>query len=113
MTPPRLLTLGEVAARLSVSRRTASRVAAALPIVYIGRCVRVDERDLDSFIAAQKESPWDTSTSAARSTGPSGRTRVAARTDEACEPATEPSPANDSARPSWLRPLRVVRDGNG
>lgn len=30
MTPPRLLTLGEVAARLSVSRRTASRVAAAL-----------------------------------------------------------------------------------
>lgn len=56
----RLLTIDETAARLSVSIRNVRHqiYLRRLPIVKIGRLVRVDERDLEAFIESGRVD-WD------------------------------------------------------
>ena len=51
-----LLTLDQVADRLQVSRRTVERLVAAgrIRIVRIGRAIRVTERELEAYVAAQR-----------------------------------------------------------
>ena len=53
----RLLTTLEVAERLGISERHARRLLVDMPVVRLGRCVRVDERDLDEWVAAKKVGP--------------------------------------------------------
>jgi excisionase family DNA binding protein len=56
----RLLTIGEVAERLRLSRRTVERMVAAelLPAVRVGhRAIRVDEHELTVWIYGNDESP--------------------------------------------------------
>lgn len=50
--PSRLLTIEETAIRLSVSIRNIRHqiYLRRLPVVKVGRLVRIDERDLDAFI---------------------------------------------------------------
>lgn len=50
--PPKLLTIPEAADRLNVSVRNIRHqiYLRKLPIVKVGRLVRIDERDLDAFI---------------------------------------------------------------
>jgi excisionase family DNA binding protein len=104
----KLLTLAEVADRLAISRRHAYRLSISLPVVRIGRCLRVDEADLEDFIRKNR-TPWDDSSSAPKMArgGATGRTREDDASSEACGPVTEPSPASDYVRPSWLRPMRT------
>jgi excisionase family DNA binding protein len=56
-SPARLLTYADVAERLRVSLRTVRRLAdsGALPVIHIGRAVRVDPRDLERFLAGQRD----------------------------------------------------------
>ena len=55
-TPPRLLTLHEVAAILAVSPRTVRRLLGrGLPCVRLGRVVRFRAADLLRFVEARKE----------------------------------------------------------
>jgi len=51
-----LLTLNDVADRLQVSRRTVERLVAAgrIRIVRVGRLIRVTERELEAYVAAQR-----------------------------------------------------------
>ena len=53
---PDLLTLNDVADRLQVSRRTVERLVAAgrIRIVRVGRLIRVTERELEAYVAAQR-----------------------------------------------------------
>ena len=50
--PPRLLTITQAADRLNVSERNIRHqiYLRKLPIVKVGRLVRIDERDLEAFI---------------------------------------------------------------
>lgn len=54
---PRLLTLDDAANLLGVSRSTVERLirAGRLPVVRIGRLVRIDEADLRPFVLGAKE----------------------------------------------------------
>ncbi len=58
--PSRLLTIEETASRLSVSIRNIRHqiYLRRLPIVKVGRLVRIDERDLDAFIESGRVH-WD------------------------------------------------------
>ena len=49
----RLRTIGDTAERLSVSPRTVRRLidAGELPIIRIGRAIRIDDNDLEQAIA--------------------------------------------------------------
>jgi excisionase family DNA binding protein len=51
----KLLTVQDVAERLAVSPRTVKRVLASgeLPVVRLGRAVRIREEDLRKFLAAR------------------------------------------------------------
>jgi len=51
-----LLTLDQVAEHLQVSRRTVERLVAAgrIRIVRVGRLIRVSERELEAYLAAQR-----------------------------------------------------------
>jgi len=53
---PDLLTLDQVADQLQVSRRTVERLVAAgrIRIVRVGRLIRVTERELEAYVAAQR-----------------------------------------------------------
>ena len=53
---PELLTLNQVAAHLQVSRRTVERLVAAgrIRVVHIGRAIRVSDRELEAYVAAQR-----------------------------------------------------------
>lgn len=52
-----LLTIGDVARLCQVSERTAwAWTRDGLPIIRIGRLVRVQRADLDAFIASHRES---------------------------------------------------------
>jgi excisionase family DNA binding protein len=53
---PRLLTIEEAAARLSVSIRNIRHqiYRRQLPIVKVGRLVRIDERDLQEFVERRR-----------------------------------------------------------
>ena len=55
-TPPQLLTIGEAAKRLNVSVRFVRRLVAEqrLPYLKIGKYVRFDAADLDSWINDRK-----------------------------------------------------------
>lgn len=55
----RLLTLRETARMLSISERTLRTVTRSgqLPIIRMGRAVRVDVRDIEAFIEAEKQTP--------------------------------------------------------
>lgn len=57
LTAPQLLTLNQVAAAMQCNRRTIERLVAcgALPVVHIGRNVRVVPRDLEVFIDSRRE----------------------------------------------------------
>ena len=57
---PNLLTIEEAAERLSVSPRNIRHqiYLRRLPIVKVGRLVRIDERDLDAFIEDSRVR-WD------------------------------------------------------
>jgi excisionase family DNA binding protein len=55
--PDRLLTTREIAERLNISERHARRLLADMPIVRLGRCVRVDQRDLEAWVASRKVAP--------------------------------------------------------
>jgi excisionase family DNA binding protein len=63
-TPPkapdkRLLTLRETARMLSISERTLGTLTKSgrLPVIRMGRAVRVDVRDIEAFIEAEKQTP--------------------------------------------------------
>lgn len=51
-----LLTVTEVAETLSISEKTVRRLidAGELPVIKLGRLVRIDPRDLDRFIASHR-----------------------------------------------------------
>lgn len=55
---PRLLSLRAISEQTTIPRPTLYTLIAngELPVVRIGRSVRVDERDLVAFIAARRES---------------------------------------------------------
>ena len=57
---PNLLTIEEAAERLSVSPRNIRHqiYLRRLPIVKVGRLVRIDERDLEAFIESSRVR-WD------------------------------------------------------
>jgi excisionase family DNA binding protein len=53
----RLLDVAEVAERLNVSVRWVRRAIfeKRFPVVHVGRLVRIDERDLEAFIEANRD----------------------------------------------------------
>ncbi|MFO1062230.1 MAG: helix-turn-helix domain-containing protein [Dongiaceae bacterium] len=55
--PARLLTYADVAERLQLSERSVRRLAdaGALSVIRIGRAVRIDPRDLERFLAGQRD----------------------------------------------------------
>ncbi|HEX6686053.1 MAG TPA: helix-turn-helix domain-containing protein [Candidatus Limnocylindrales bacterium] len=56
--PSLLLTLDEAARELRCARRSVERYIAAntLPVVRLGRCVRIERSDLVAFIERQRQS---------------------------------------------------------
>jgi predicted DNA-binding transcriptional regulator AlpA len=96
-----LLSIPELAARLSVSERTAYRVARDQMVhVWVRRCLRVPEVEVEKWLRRKMVGPeaacLDSSSEGRSGTG-TGATRRARSSAAASAPATGGSPRNVSA----------------
>jgi excisionase family DNA binding protein len=101
-----LLTIEQVAERLGVSRRTVYRLLPDMMRVNVGRAVRVPEEALAKYLAEHTRSPWDGSIGVAGRGTATGKTRAGSGGAGRSERRTPGSPASDSDKPSWLRPIQ-------
>ncbi len=102
----------DIADRFGISRAHAYRLIAGMRTVRLGDCVRVAERDLETYLSKHERKPWDNSTDVTLpETGTA--TTPPLKDDESREasaPRTSRSRKNASDLPSWAqRPIREAK----
>lgn len=109
------LTPTVIASRLDIDRRDVYRILKDLPQLRIGRRIRVAEADFDAYLQRNTVRPWGPSISDARAatTGATGPTPTAIDTSAPSARRMRRSRVNDSAPPSWVRPLKRSAASSG
>lgn len=98
-----LLTIGDVAEHLGVSRRTVGRAVknGEIPAFRVGKLYRIPARQFDAWLTRKRLKPWRPSISAVTFGGPSSRSRVRSSESRAIQLLNRKPSAGCSA--SWRK----------